>query len=53
MKKLEYNIWQPTVPDLSVQRAKFKEMGDDGWELVLVKIYRDLPVFYFKRPAKE
>lgn len=53
MKKWEYTIWQPTVPDLRVQRNKLEEMGYEGWELLLITSYRDKPVLYFKRPVKE
>ena len=53
MKKWQYDVWQPHAPDVRVQRAKLKEMGEEGWELVSVQTYRNLPVLYFKKPAKE
>ena len=53
MKEWEYMVYQMTVPDIGFRIRKLNEFGEKGWELVQVEVYRNLPVFYLKKPKKK
>ena len=53
MKEWDYKVHHMDTPHIDFQSAKLKGLGEKGWELVSVGSYRNLAVFYLKKPKKK